>query len=161
MPQISSFLFSLILIFLSLPSFADLQVFPFRIVLSDKERTAQISVRHRGTKPMRYRITTVFYKMNPDGTMKPLDKVSSTDNAADSYFRYSPKQVLLEPNVEQVIRLMMRAPADLPEGEYRTHLHFEGMDDPDAKPAENGKSDESKMVLKARMAVAIPVVIRK
>lgn len=109
---------------------------------------------------MRYRITTIFYQMQPDGTMKALDKVSSTDNPADAYFRYSPKQVNLEPNVEQVVRLMLRAPADLPEGEYRTHLHFEGMDDVEEKGAP-GSGNEAQMMLKARLAVAIPIVIRK
>ena len=155
----SLFIFS-IFIFTSLAAIADLQVFPLRVVLSDKDRSAQISVRHRGQKPMRYRITTIFYQMQPDGTMKALDKVSSTDNPADAYFRYSPKQVQLEPNVEQVVRLMMRAPADLPDGEYRTHLHFEGVDEAEEKTS-GTDAKEAQMVLKARLAVAIPIVIRK
>ena len=55
-------------------AWADLQVFPLRVVVSDKDRSAQISVRHHGNKSMRYRITTVFYKMSSDGTMMPVDK---------------------------------------------------------------------------------------
>lgn len=146
----------------ALSAFADLQVFPLRVVLSDRNRSSQISVRHRGLRPMRYRITTVFYKMGADGSMTPLEKTSSQDNAADSYFRYSPKQVVLEPNVEQVIRLMMRAPANLPDGEYRTHLRFEGVDEDEGKPGEaSGTTAQSQMQLKARLAVAIPIIIRK
>lgn len=155
-----SLVFASVLTLAPFAALGDLQVFPLRVVLSDKDRSAQVSVRHRGQKAMRYRITTIFYQMQPDGTMKPLEKVSSSDNPADTYFRYSPKQVFLEPNVEQVVRLMMRAPADLPEGEYRTHLHFEGMDEVDDKKEASG-APEAQMQLKARLAVAIPIVIRK
>ncbi len=152
---------SLIFLFISSIALADLQVFPLRVLLSEKDRNTQISVRHRGKTPMKYRITTVFYKMSPDGTMKILDKKQVTEKSADSLFRYSPKQVLLEPDIEQVIRVVMRAPADLPEGEYRTHLHFEGIEDASEKPATQEKASDPQMILKARMAVAIPIIVRK
>ena len=155
------YIITFIAFFISSIALADLQVFPLRVLLSEKDRHTQISVRHRGKKPMKYRITTVFYKMNADGTVKPLEKKQITEKSADSLFRFSPKQVLLEPNIEQVIRVVLRAPAELPVGEYRTHLHFEGLDDPNEKTAGQEKTSDAQMLLKARMAVAIPVIVRK
>lgn len=140
---------------------ADLQVFPLRVVLTEKNRNAQISVRHKGTKPMRYRITTIFYRMSKDGAMTAIASPSADEHFGDKYFRYSPRQVDLEPNVEQVVRLALRFPADLPKGEYRAHLHFEGIDEQE-KPSDTPTEDKTaKMILKARIAVAIPIILRK
>lgn len=136
---------------------AELQVFPLRATLTDKERSAQISLRHKGNKAERYRITTVFYKMGEDGSMKEMDKTTPEDKDASKYFRYSPRQVVLEPNIEQVVRLMARVPADLPDGEYRCHLHFEAMNEDSPTPTDG----QGQMQLKARLAVAIPIIVKK
>lgn len=141
-------------------AFGELQVFPLRVVLNEKNRSAQVSVRHKGATPMKYRISTIFYRMQPNGAMEEVKVTGPEDKDGSEFFRYSPKQVTLEPNVEQVVRLMLRAPADLPEGEYRCHLHFEGMDEIDKKN-DSAAGREAQMFLKARMAVAIPVIISK
>lgn len=155
---------SLFFLFTSLVSslaFADLQVFPLRVVLTDKERIAQVSVRHKGDKPMKYRITAVFYKMGEDGSMNLVETTADGDRDGRRYFRFSPRQVDLEPNIEQVVRIISRLPSDAPDGEYRAHLHFEGMSDEDDKNYETQNAQGAKMILKARMAVAIPIIIKK
>src|SRR4051812_33665959 len=92
---------------------ATLQVFPTHVLLSDKNRTAQLALRHIGDAPAKYRISVVYYKMKPDGGMA-IDKTPGPeDKFAEKYFRYSPRQVQLQPNVEQVVRVILRKPADL------------------------------------------------
>lgn len=153
--------FSLLLLLLATSAQAELQIFPLRVTLSDKERSTQISLRHKGPKAERYRITTVFYKMEADGAMKAIEKTNPEDKDGSKYFRYSPRQVTLEPQIEQVVRLMARIPADLPEGEYRCHLHFEAMSDASDSLTEGNTNSGAQMMLKARMAIAIPVIIKK
>ena len=140
---------------------ADLQVFPTRVVLSDGEKTAQVSIRHRGEKPMRYRIDAVYYKMLPDGRMEQLKDLKGVADSGIEYFRFSPRQVTLEPNIEQVVRVLLRLPADAKDGEYRAHLYFEGMDEGDEKAVQGTTPTGASMMLKARMAIAVPVIIRK
>lgn len=152
LPLTFSFLFSL-------SAFADLQVFPLRIVLGESQKTAQISLRHKGKQNTRYRISTVFYQMSENGEMKALEKVPANEPSAADFLRYSPKIIQLEPNVEQVIRVVLRQPPNLPVGEYRTHLHFEETDPPTTLSGD-APSDAAQMFLKARMAVAIPVIVR-
>ncbi len=159
--KLSTLLVLFIASVLSHSAFAELQVFPLRVVLSDKDRSAQISLRHKGTKKERYRITAVFYRMGQDGSMTLVEKTLPEEHNGSSLFRYSPRQVELEPNVEQVVRLMARMPADLAEGEYRCHLHFESMSDDDTTMVPGTTSSGAQMMLKARMAVAIPVIIKK
>lgn len=153
--------FSLLLLLFATSAKAELQIFPLRVTLSDKERSTQISLRHKGPKAERYRITTVFYKMEADGAMKVIEKTTPEDKDGSKYFRFSPRQVTLEPQIEQVIRLMARVPADLPEGEYRCHLHFEAMSDAEDSLVEGKTNSGAQMMLKARMAIAIPVIIKK
>jgi hypothetical protein len=148
-------------LFFSIFAQADLQVFPTRILLSETERTAQISVRHRGAKTMRYRITTIYYKMNPDGSMEEVKDLTKADHPGMEYFRYSPRQVTLEPNIEQVVRVQLRLPGNVEDGEYRAHLHFEGMDESEDKPTAATTASGAQMMLKARMAVAVPIIVRK
>ncbi|MGZ3770434.1 MAG: hypothetical protein ACXVCP_12890 [Bdellovibrio sp.] len=152
----------LTIFFIAGNAFAELQVFPLRVVLSEKERAAQISLRHKGNKPERYRITAVFYKMGPDGSMTLVEKTRPEDQDGRNYFRFSPRQVTLAPNIEQVVRVVTRLPAQLEDGEYRCHLHFESMTENDnSNIAEEKTATGARMLLKANMAVAIPVIIKK
>jgi hypothetical protein len=141
---------------------ASLQVFPLRVVLSDKERTAQLTLRHTGDQPKSYRISTVFYRMDENGAMTripEIDQIKPGERPALGFFRYSPRQVKLTPQVEQTVRLVLRQPAGLEEGDYRAHIYFEESDDvvTDVATTEN---DKATFVLKARVAVAVPVVVR-
>jgi hypothetical protein len=143
-------------------SWASPVVFPLRVVLSDKNKTAQVSLRHVGNKPTKYRISLVYYIMSADGSLKE-EKVSSNEKlSARDLIRYSPKQVLLQPNSEQIVRLILRKPAGIAEGEYRIHMHFEEelVDDATTTTA-TADSGEFSMSLKPRLAVAIPVLVRQ
>lgn len=139
---------------------ANLQVFPTRVLLTEKERVAQLSVRHSGATPMKYRISAAFFRMAEDGSMTRVEKTEPTDKYAGEYFRFSPREVELAPDVEQVVRIIMTKPAELPAGDYRAYLYFEGMDEVAPPKESEAKSNEARMQLKARMAIAIPVIVR-
>lgn len=145
---------------LSIKASADLQVFPTRILLTEKNKTAQVSLRHRGSKPMKYRITTVFYKMSYDGSMTPVTPDPATDQSAIPHIQFSPRVVTLDPNLEQVVRVLFKPKKNLEAGEYRAHLFFEDMDEIVAsdKPSD---SKTAQMTLKARLAIAVPVIVQK
>lgn len=139
---------------------ADLQVFPLRVVLNEKERSTQVSLRHRGAKAMQYRISVVYYRMEKNGAMNKVAEAKKEPTFAGDLIRFSPKSVTLEPDVEQIVRVMLRLPAQLAEGEYRAHLHFEGTNDAEDKNLQV-ETKEGTMSLKARMAIAIPVIVNK
>lgn len=153
---------SLYVFFLSVSAFANLQVFPTRVLLTDQQRSAQISLRHQGKVATKYKIEAVYYKMLPNGTMEKVSEPKKAEQTAVDFIRFSPRQVVLEPNIEQVVRILLRAPADLQEGEYRAHLYFEGFDEEETvdktRPVEGNTAH---MSLKAKMAVAVPVIVRK
>ncbi len=150
---------SLFLILFSLPLFADLRVYPTRLTLSDTKRVGDVSLRHTGTQPARYKISTVFYRMKEDGSMELSKSPQKEDRSAIDLIRFSPRQVTLPPNLEQVIRVMYSGPKDLAQGEYRAHLLFEPMDEPELEP--KAKGEQVQMRLQAKVAIAVPVIFKQ
>jgi hypothetical protein len=147
----------------SINAFASIQVFPTRVELSDENRVANISVRHRGNAPGHYRIDAVFYRMSEDGTMNVVTDATPAERSLVKYLRFNPRQTTLPPNLEQVVRIIVAPPKDLPEGDYRAHLHFMPTDDAEADTstaAPNGKKNKIQIALDAKLALAIPVVFR-
>ncbi len=76
--------------------------------------------------------------------------------------QFSPRQVTLQPGASQTVRVMIRKPAELAAGEYRSHLHFEKM--PDSRGATSvestGQEKEIGIVLTALVGASIPVIVR-
>ncbi|HET8715348.1 MAG TPA: hypothetical protein VFM16_05960, partial [Holophagaceae bacterium] len=76
--------------------------------------------------------------------------------------RFAPHQITLEPGQTQVLRVMLRKPAALPDGEYRVHMLFQALP-PElsgAAPArEKGKGVSIRLI--PIMGLAIPVVVRQ
>lgn len=139
---------------------AGLQVFPTRVYLSDDAAVANLTLRHVGQKPMRYRISTVFYRMKPDGSIAVAPDPQESERPAVKLLRFSPRTVTLPPNIEQVVRVMYAGPKNLPEGEYRAHLHLEPDEDDDSAGTIEMKKGKMSMQLHARVAVAVPVIYR-
>lgn len=140
---------------------ADLQVFPTRVYLSQQKKVANISLRHLGDKPGHYKLSTIFYRMNPNGTMDIVTDPKDDERPAVKYLRFSPRQITLNPRVEQVVRVLYAGPRNLPEGEYRAHLLFQPTDEDRDEPDPNAKPDKINMKLVARVAMAVPVVYRQ
>ena len=76
-------------------SYADLQVFPTRVLFEDRTRSASLTIRHRGTEPTKYRVQLVYYQMHSDGRLEFLENVPAGTQAAVEMIRYSPRQVTL------------------------------------------------------------------
>jgi hypothetical protein len=138
---------------------ANIQIFPTRVNLSPTEKTATVSIRLRSDKPETFRISTMFYQMAYDGSVKQRPDLARSAESAASYIRFSPKRVELQPNVEQVVRIRVRNIAKLKE-EVRTHLYFRPSDPVSADPIKkNIGGGKSAFELKAQVAVAIPIII--
>jgi len=139
-------------------SWANIQVFPTRISLSPTNKTATVSIRLRSNKPETFRISTMFYQMAYDGSVRQRPDMARSAESAASYIRFSPKRVQLQPNVEQVVRIRVRNIAKL-KNEVRTHLYFRPSDKTEDPIKQNIGAGKSAFELKAQVAVAIPIII--
>lgn len=143
---------------------ADLALFPTRIVLEPNQRAAQVELMNSGTAPETYRINLVNRRMGEAGEFLPLDAPGPGDLFADPLLRYSPRQVTVQPGSSQTVRILVRKPAKLAAGEYRSHLQFDRVaDSAGATSVEQAGQSDGKaigVVITALVGASIPVIVR-
>ena len=141
----------------------DLTVTPTRAVFEGRDRSTQISLINRGTATATYRVSFIQMRMAEDGQFEEITEPGPGEHFADALIRYSPRQVTLEPGVAQTVRLMLRKPADLAPGEYRSHMIFHAVPDADAGTSiENVEleGEEFDIRLTPIYRISIPVIVR-
>ncbi|MGH8853250.1 MAG: fimbrial biogenesis chaperone [Telluria sp.] len=147
---------------LSRPAHADLMLHPTRIVFDKNQRAAQVELINNGSKPASYRITLVNRRMNEAGQFEAADTPGEGERFADGMLRYSPRQVTLQPGTAQTVRLMLRKPAELADGEYRSHLLFDKLPDVEGNASVEHRSDSKQIgvMMNALVGASMPVIVR-
>jgi len=143
---------------------AGLMLYPTRLVLENKDRSAQVEIINNGNKPETYRIALFNRRMTETGEIVAADKPEPGEKFAADMLRFSPRQVTLQPGKAQTVRIMVRKPDGLEAGEYRSHLQFDRVADAEGsanlenlvKPGEG----EISIVLQALVGASIPVIVR-
>lgn len=147
-----------------LPGIGDLLVAPTRIVFEGRTRAAELTLLNIGKQTATYRISFTHLRMGETGDLKEIEKAEPGDQFADDLVRYSPRQVTLDPNVAQTIRLQVRKPEGLADGEYRSHLLFRAVPPESSQPETSVESQEKKTGYSVRLTpiygVSIPVIVR-
>lgn len=145
-------------------AWADLLVYPTRLVFDGNLRAAQVELMNNGKEPATYRIQLANKRMTETGGFVDVTSPAPGEQFADSMLRYSPRQVTLAPGASQTIRVALRKPAELPDGEYRSHLAFEPV--PDGNSNNVAKADKPAtpgglgVQLRVLIGVSIPVIVR-
>lgn len=117
-------------IFFSLAQ-ADLLLHPTRLVFSDVKaaQTALIDIANTGLQTETYRLRLINKRMNEHGQLINADQPIGNERFANQLIHFSPRQITLAPYVSQTVRVGIRKPENLAEGEYRSHLLFERVAD--------------------------------
>jgi len=149
---------------LSRAAFADLMLFPTRIVF-DKQRAAQVELMNQGKTPETYRINLVNRRMGPNGEFIAIEEPGPGEQFADGMLRYSPRQVTIPPGGSQIVRILLRKPDDLATGEYRSHLQFDRVAEATGASsvedvAKRGARDVG-VQIQALVGASIPVIVRQ
>ena len=98
--------------------------------------------------------------MVPSGELEVVPKAEGGFSAAE-LVRFTPRQVELKPGETQTIRIQLRKPEGLKDGEYRSHMVFQGLP-PVEPPKPLGDADANTMSFDIRtvISVSIPVIVR-
>lgn len=146
------------------PAMADLMLHPTRVVFEKNQRATQVELINNGTEGATYRVSLVNRRMTESGELVPVTEPLPGEQFADQMLVFSPRQVTLAPGTTQTVRVMVRRPAGLAAGEYRSHLHFEKLPDAAGKTSveSQGQSDgKIGIVLKVLVGASIPVIVRQ
>lgn len=141
---------------------ASLAIAPTRVVFEGRTRTASVSLINRGTEPATFRIEFEEKQMTEDGQIKEIKSPEKGGMYSSNMVRYSPRQIILPPGQAQVVRLLLRKPPNLKQGEYRSHLQFREV------PADSGQSIKGAVTNNKGLniniipivAISIPVIVR-
>jgi hypothetical protein len=143
---------------------AELMLYPTRVVFAGNQRAAQLELINNGSQGATYRISLVNRRMSETGAFTEIETPLPGEQFADDLLRYSPRQVTLEPGAGQAVRIMVRKPANLPTGEYRSHLLF--AQQPEARDGSSiearGSAAENEIAIKLTtlVGISIPVIVR-
>lgn len=153
----------MLLALLAQQAHADLMLNPTRVVFERNMRAAQVELVNNGTEPATYRISLVRRRMGESGEFSAVNEALPGELFADQMLRYAPRQVTLLPGIGQTVRIMLRKPANLPHGEYRSHLQFERMPSPAGKQSVESKTGGDEQIgvfITAMVGASIPVIVR-
>jgi hypothetical protein len=140
----------------------DLLVAPTRIVFDQKTRTAEISLVNIGTDTATYRVSLIRRRMTEEGRFEDVDKPLPEEKFADTLVRFTPAQVQLKPRETQMVRLQLRKPADLANGEYRAHLTFRAIPTSDVTgQLPNDDPQGIGILLTPIYGLSVPVIVRQ
>lgn len=142
---------------------ASLMLTPTRVVFDKNMRSSFVELINNGADTTTYRISLVDMKMTATGSLQAAATTVGGEVAIERYIRFSPRQVTLKPGESQVVRLLLRKPPGLADGEYRSHLKFEPVPPTEGSTSiEPAKAADKKIsiAITPLVAVTIPVIIR-
>ncbi len=144
----------------SVGGLGDLLVAPGRLVFEGRKRSGELNLSNIGTTKSTYRISLVRMEMDEHGNFKELP-VDPDLAGLQAMFRFSPREVVLEPQESQAVRIQIRKPAELPAGEYRLHMVFRAVPaTPEPSTVPPPTPQGVSVTLIPIYGMAIPVIIR-
>ncbi len=134
---------------------------PLRVNFENRDRYAKVTVINQDReKPVRFNISTVTLRMDDQGRMFEPQESSASETVARRMLRFSPSTAIISPGGKQVLRLMLKKPSNLPEGEYLTYLSAQPEDVVKEESVEKDSGGRVSLDLDIMVGVRIPVVIR-
>ncbi len=135
---------------------ANILITPTRIVFEDRDRFAVVTLVNNGSTVKSYEMDWIHFNEGDNG-----DAVMQMEKAFDlsDHIVFSPRRVTLEPGAKQKIRLALRRPETIPDGDYSVHFRFHALPDP-IVVQEPGQEKKMEASIKINVSYTIPVVLR-
>jgi hypothetical protein len=146
----------------SLMAQGNLLITPRRVVFEGNKRNEELNLANTGADTATYNVSLVQYRMREDGSFEEIKTPDPGQNFADKYVRFFPRTVTLAPNEAQVVKMQLFRTADLPDGEYRSHIYFRAVPRQTALGEAELITDTTTLSVKLVpiFGITIPVIIR-
>ncbi|QQG36914.1 MAG: hypothetical protein HYS17_03845 [Micavibrio aeruginosavorus] len=138
-----------------------------RAVFEGPRRTEVLTIINNSAEEQAYRLGWRMMRMTENQSMVAVDDPAQAADLrpVDEMIRYAPRRIVIPPGGTQQVRLLLRKPKDLAEGEYRSHFWIQ----PEAEsvkfepPSEEmAEAAKTKPVVQIKMltGITIPVIVR-
>ena len=138
-------------------------VAPHRVLIPDGEATAVLSVANNSDVPRRYDLTMVDQVMGENGITERKD---TFEYSLKRMVKFVPRRFSLKPNEKQAVRVMVRRPRDLADGDYHSHLLFREVplsvkDKRDLQKERKETEKKATFEIRTLYGVAVPIVVQQ
>ena len=157
-----SLIFACLLVVVSSTAYASLLITPLRVVMEGRERSINIVLVNTGKHEATYRMEWEQLIQAQDKGGYLLDDDTESTHLQD-FAVFTPRQITLKPQQKQTVRVAVRRPADLPVGEYKSHLKFRIIDDGKGQvefSSDDPKQNEVRVGARVLASYSIPIVYR-
>jgi len=140
---------------------AVLFIYPTLIMFDGNKRSATITLTNRGDAIGTFETSWTEHEMTPEGGLVKVE--GEVPWSVQPYVRYSPRRVTLEPSESQVIKVALRRDQAAPKGEFYSHFKVVTLNSQDLQDEANEEAEpksDSAVTIRARSAVAIPIIWR-
>lgn len=155
----------IIVVFAALASFfaqANLVIHPIRVQFEPSTRSTEITLLNDSNKTNTYRLEWQEKKAIKGGGYIDLKGDDAKKfPTASAMVRFTPRQVTLKPGERQTVKLSVRRPARLAEGEYRSHLLFKALPPPQMLKSPEDQPSGLAMQMNVVTSFLIPVVVQQ
>lgn len=138
-------------------AWANLMVMPPRIIFKDGDRMKTLTVANVSPEDATYRLSFYHQKQLENGTYQPVETPVNPEFDLSKMLVFSPRQVQLEAGGKQGVRLSLRRPENLPDGEYRVHVKVARYFPEEERRVAKGQA----AVIGVNIGFAVPVILRK
>ena len=139
----------------------NLLVMPRRVIFDASVKSQELNLANTGKDTARYTISLIDVRMKQDGNFEVITEPDSGQQFAGKYLRFFPRSVTLAPNESQVIKMQVHRQADMPAGEYRSHIYFRAVPaDKSPAPAAPVLDSSLSIRLVPVFGISIPVIVR-
>ncbi len=133
---------------------------PVRLIFNDRERTAQLSVINPTNQAEDYKVYIVPMKREKDGKWVLSEDATPQDKKISNMIRFSPRRSRIEKKSKQVVKFMLRKPADLAKGEYRARIFLSPILKPKKTIKEPSKDEKLSIGLDVQVTTSFPIIIQ-
>jgi hypothetical protein len=139
-----------------------------RVVFEGSKRAEVVTIINNKDEPTTYRLGWRHFRMTQDSglVVVPDDALTPDIKPVVDMVRFAPRRFTVPPNSSQQVRMMLRMPADLADGEYRSHFWVRPEADVESlrakAEAHNKKTGvKSGVSLEMLAGVTMPIIVRK
>lgn len=128
---------------------------PTRVIFTERDRTVQASISNPTNVPLSYSISLVTMRKDDKGNLYKPEKESAEEIKIKKMIRFSPRRAKIMPGKRQLVKLMVRKPADLLPGEYQTRLQLT----PSPEETQTNKTVPSLSAAQGGMDIDLDIVV--
>ncbi len=131
-------------------------------MIENRQRAKSMTIFNRTDKTLVYTFDWERRAQTPEGKLIKLEKGETSPGykPADDMLIYSPRQVVVKPGKSQKIRIMVRRPEGLEDGEYHSHILIKP-EDLESKKLNTEQEKGMSGTMKVKSYMSIPVFVRQ